>query len=145
VGFEGKRYKKHLEHVVLKWKAISRPFWICIAMTTIYPLVKSLIIPSRLQIQKLTFTVGDVSFYSRVHCCHFSANSVRAFVVWQLLCKTYALGLHGWNVMVHGVLTFQYQRYGEKILMALFALQFHAKVLPVLVTMSSAILNTDQL
>jgi len=54
------------------------------------PLVKATASPSRLYIKKLTFTVGATTFYLRIHYDNFSADSIRAYVFWQLLCITLA-------------------------------------------------------
>jgi hypothetical protein len=61
-------------------------------------------------------TVGAVTFYLRGQTCSFSADSVRAYVIQQVLCKTYALTPYGSKVMIHGVGSPQYQGYGEKSL-----------------------------
>jgi len=61
-------------------------------------------------------TVWAITFDPRVSTCTFSADSVRAYDLQQLLCKTYALTPYGSKVMIHGVFTSQYQGYGENIL-----------------------------
>jgi hypothetical protein len=61
-------------------------------------------------------TVRAITFDPRVSTCTFSADSVRAYDLQQLLCKTYALTPYGSKVMIHGVFTSQYQGYGENIL-----------------------------
>jgi len=59
---------------------------------------------------------GAITFFPRLPTCTFSTDSVRAYVFWQLLCKTYALTPYGSKVMMHGVGTPGYQGYGEKFL-----------------------------
>jgi hypothetical protein len=59
-------------------------------------------------------TAGAITFDPRGQTCSFSADTVRAYVFWQLLCITYALTPYGSKVMIHGVGIPQYQGYGEK-------------------------------
>jgi len=56
-------------------------------------------------------TTGAITFYLRVHCYNFSSDSVRAYDLQQLLCKTNALTPYGSKVMIG---TPQYQGYGKK-------------------------------
>jgi endonuclease/exonuclease/phosphatase family metal-dependent hydrolase len=67
-------------------------------------------------LHKVIITAGAITFYLRVHCDHFPADSVRAYVFQQLLCRTYALTPSGSKVVVHGDFNPQYQIVLEKIL-----------------------------
>jgi hypothetical protein len=82
-------------------------------MTTMYPYLKSYTL---LKSTKKPIRLWAITFEVRVHCGHFSSDSVRAYVFQQFSCRTYALTPSGSKVMVHGVFDPQYQGYGKKLL-----------------------------
>ena len=103
-------------NVIPFWLAIQQLTWICREVAGLSLKVKSYSLPKLGCIFNLVFTVGAVTFYVRGQTCNFFADLVRAYVFQQLLYRTNALTPSGSKGRIHGVLSPQYQRYGEKIL-----------------------------